>query len=347
MNRPRAALCLFLTACAARGVDQVPSYAITDTFVTGPTMLVRAGINGEVREIWSGMDARRARHVPLFLETTLFAEVRSGDGWTDLRTRRYRHDGTRPGYIRLRSDDGQVSIEVTARKNAEQSPIFVHYTFARPVDLRLVARLKYPEFTQAFRSDDAAGLSEFSTAWRGVNPVLTTTSGPRLILAEEPRGRTVSIDRGGVTKEFAGTRDLLLCLDATESDPGARPGESYAGAWSRLLGGVGDTESEYVPNRVALTSDDPKLDRLFEYSLDAVESTSSRRGRHGRPVLLQGLLAPRRDLHNDRPLPCRELRGCRPLLRILERAAGFLGRRGAGGAAAGDRNHRNVVLFPS
>jgi hypothetical protein len=270
MNRPLAALCLFLPGFSARAAGLVPPYAITDTFVTGPTMLVRAGINGEVREIWSGMDARRARHVPLFIETSLFAEVRSGDGWTDLRTLRYRHDGTRPGYIRLKSDDGQVSIEITARKNADRSPIFVRYAFARPVDLRLVARLKYPEFTQAFRSDDAAGLSEFTTAWRGVNSVLTTTGGPRLILAEEPRGWTVSIERGGVTKEFAGTTEVLLCLDATEGDPGVRAGESYAGAWSRLLGGVGDTEKEYVPNRVTLASDDPKLDRLFRDSVDAI-----------------------------------------------------------------------------
>ncbi len=270
MIRTVAASCLVLAAGTAQAVDQVPDYAITDTFVTGPTMLVRAGINGELREIWSGMDARRARHVPLFLETALHAEVRSGDGWTDLRTLRYRHEGTRPGYIHLKSHDGQVSIEVSSRKNADQSPIFVRYSFARPVDLRLVARFKHPEFTQDFRSRDAAGLSEFSTAWRGVNPVLTTTSGPRLILAEEPRGRTVSIDRSGVTKEFAGTTDTLLCIDATERDPGVRAGESYAGAWSRLLGGVTDTEADYVPHRVSLASDDPKLDRMFRDSVDAI-----------------------------------------------------------------------------
>jgi hypothetical protein len=266
----RTVLALVLSTVVLRGAGEVPEYALSDTFVTSPTMLLRMGADGQVREIWTGMDARRARHIPLFLETSIRGEIRSGETWLDLRSLRYHHDGTRPGYIRLRSEDGLVSIEVTARKNAAQSPIFVRYAFARPVDLRLAARFKHPEFTHGVRADDGAGLSEFTTAWRDANPVLTTASGPRLILAEEPAGRTLAIDTGGVTKEFDQASEVLLCVDATEPARPAPPDESYARAWASRLGGIRDTEAEYVPDRVTLASDDPKLDRMFRDSVDAV-----------------------------------------------------------------------------
>ena len=270
LKRLRAILPFILSAGALHAVDQVPAYEITDTYVTSPTMLLRAGVDGQIREIWSGMDARRMRHVPLFLETSIYGQVRTGDTWLDLRTLKYHHAGTRPGYIRLQSDDGLVSIEITSRKNAALSPIFARYTFSRPVDLRLAAQFKHPEFTKTFRSDDSAGYSEFETAWRGENAVLTTTEGPRLVLAEQPCGRTLSIDKGGLVTQFESTREVLLCVDATESRMVREPGESYAASWARLLGGIGDSEADLVPGRVTLASDDAKLDRMFAYSIDAV-----------------------------------------------------------------------------
>src|ERR1700722_10407090 len=126
---------LALPAGAVCAAGLVPEFSTTDRYVTSPTMLVRAGANGEIREIWSGMDARRMRHVPLFLETSIACAIRDGDGWLDLRSLAYHHVGTRPGYIHLVSDDGLVSIEFSAVTQAELSPIFVRYAFSRPVDL--------------------------------------------------------------------------------------------------------------------------------------------------------------------------------------------------------------------
>jgi len=270
VKRAFAALALLLSAGVLRAVDKVPEYEITDTYVTSPTMLVRAGVDGQIKEIWSGMDPGRMRHVPLFLETSIFGQIRSGGGWLDLRSLRYHHAGTRPGYIHLQSDDGLVSIEVTSRKNAALSPIFVTYAFSRPVDLKLAAQFKYPEFTRGFHCDDAAGTAEFETAWRGENAVLTTTAGPRLVLAAQPPGKTVAIGRSGVTTQFESTRGVLLCIDATERNMDRRAPESYAASWTNLLGGTRDSEAELVPDRVTLASDDGKLDRMFEYSIDAV-----------------------------------------------------------------------------
>lgn len=273
MNRLGTVLLILLTACALRGGGNVPAYEITDTYVTSPTMLVRAGADGAIKEIWSGMDAKRMRHVPLFLETSIFGEIRSGDGWLDLRALKYHHAGTRPGYIHLQSDDGLASIEITSRKNAALSPIFVTYSFSRPVDLRLSARFKYPDFTKGFQSDDAAGTAEFETAWRGENAVLTTTAGPRLFLAAEPRGRTLAIDRTGATRLFEAARRVVLCIDATEGAVDHGPAGSYAAAWEGRLGGISDSEAEYVPDRVTLESGDAGLDRMFAYSIDAVVSS--------------------------------------------------------------------------
>jgi hypothetical protein len=270
MKRLQAILSLMLSAGALHAVDKVPEFEITDTYVTSPTMLVRAGVDGQVKEIWSGMDAGRMRHVPLFLETSIYGLVRSGDTWLDLRSLKYHHDGTRPGYIRLRSDDGLVSIEITSRRNAALSPIFVRYSFSRTVDLKLVALFKYPDFTRSFHSDDAAGCSEFETAWRGANAVLTTTEGPRLVLATQPSGKTLAIDRTGLTTQFESATEVLLCVDATERGMDARGSGSYVASWTSLLGGTRDSEDELVPGRVTLASDDRKLDRMFEYSIDAV-----------------------------------------------------------------------------
>jgi|CZKI01.1.fsa_nt_gi hypothetical protein len=272
MKRLWTALSLILSAGALLGVDKVPEFEITDTYATGPTMLVRAGADGQIKEIWSGMDAGRMRHVPLFLETAIYGQVRSGDRWLDLRSLKYHHAGTRPGTVRLQSDDGLVSIEITSRKSAALCPMFVKYSFSRPVDLRLVARFKYPDFTEGFRSDDAAGCAEFETAWRGENAVLTTTKGPRLILASQPAGTTLAIDRGGVTRQFGSAREVLLCIDATERAMDRTASGSYAASWVSLLGGTGDSEEELVPGRVTLETGDRKLDRMFAYSIDAVAS---------------------------------------------------------------------------
>jgi hypothetical protein len=266
-------LALVLLCPAALAVDKVPEYAITDTFATSPTMLLRAGVDGEVREIWSGMDPVRMRHVPLFLETSIFGSVRKGDAWLDLRTLRYHHNGTRPGWIRLESDDGLVSIEVTARKLADAGPMFVRYTFTEAVDFRLSARFKYPDFTQQASSDDASGSARFLTLWRGENAVLTTTSGPELVLATAPLGRTLSVDKTGLVKEVDGAKEVLLCVDATEKTPPAGDSPSYALSWVAALGGTSDPRAEVDARRVSLASDNPKLDRLFADSLDAMSAS--------------------------------------------------------------------------
>ncbi len=261
-----------LLASALRAVDKVPEFEITDTYATGPTMLVRAGVNGEVKEIWSGMDPGRMRHVPLFLETSIYGRVRKGSEWLDLRSLGYHHAGTRPGYIRLQSDDGLVSIEIASRRDKGPAPIFVRYAFAAQVDLRLGARFKYPDFTQGFRSDDPSGLAEFTTLWRGENAVLTTTQGPVLDLATLPAGRTLSIDRGGFEKEIDATREVVLCVDATESAPARPAGGSFVTGWADVLGGYGEDDAKVASGRISLWSDDPRLDRLFERSIDAIES---------------------------------------------------------------------------
>lgn len=274
MKRLLALVPLVVMATSLKAVDKVPEYDITDTFVTGPTMLLRAGKDGEIREVWSGMDAARKRHVPLFLETSIFGRVRTeGAGWLDLRSLRYHHAGTRPGYIHLLSDDGQVSIEVTSRKDAPQSPVFVRYSFARPVDFRLSAHFKYPEFTQAFQADDSNGSADFTTLWRGENPVLTTTEGPRLVLATEPLGRTLAVDKTGLEKEVDSAREVLLCVDATEKDMTAVKAQGYAASWVGLLGGTGGPGTVSPPGLVTLTTDNPKFDRMFAYSLDAINAS--------------------------------------------------------------------------
>jgi GH15 family glucan-1,4-alpha-glucosidase len=253
----------------------VPAYAVTDKYVTSPTMLVRAGADGLIREIWSGMDAVRMRHVPLFLETAIFGEIRSGGGgWTDLRTLKYLNDGTRPGDILLTSDDGRVKIEIMARRKAELSPIFVFYSFSSPVDFRLTARFERPEFTKSERADDSAGYAEFTTAWRDQNAVLTTSSGPDLYLATLPAGRTASIDGTGMVKEVDSTSEVVLCIDATESNVpgGVGAGKTYVDGWRGILGGYTDTEYSRALDHVSLASDNPKFDKLFADSIDAIES---------------------------------------------------------------------------
>ncbi len=273
MRALRTFLGFLFLAAGLGAVDKVPKYEITDTFVTGPTMLLRAGRDGEIKEIWSGMDAKRKLHVPLFLETSIFGQIRKGLGWLDLRSFRYHHAGSRPGYIHLQSDDGFVSIEVTSAKDAPASPIFVRYTFAEKVDLRLSAHFKYPAFTKEARADDAAGCARFSTLWRGENAVLTTTGGPGLVLATYPLGRTLSINASGLEKEIEGVRDVLLCVDATEArPPPAGPG-GFAGAWVTLLGGTGGHRAASEEGLVSISSDNPKLDRMFDYSLDAITAS--------------------------------------------------------------------------
>jgi hypothetical protein len=261
-----------ILATSLRAVDKVPEYEITDTYVTSPTMLLRMGDQGEIKEIWSGMDSGRMRHVPLFLETTIFAEIRIAGGWQDLRSLKYHQDGTRPGYIHLVSDNGVLAIEVTSRRDQGNAPIFVRYTFKQPQDVRLTGRFKYPAFTLGAQPDDANGSIAFATRWRGENAVLTTTTGPKLELATEPAGKTLSADKNGFVKEIPATRKLVLCFDATESTLAHPTPGSFVRDWATHLSGYAEDSVKIAGRRIALKSDDPKLDRLFEYSLDAVES---------------------------------------------------------------------------
>jgi hypothetical protein len=266
-----AALVIVL-ATGLRASDKVPEYRITDTYVTSPTMLVRMGDNGEIKEIWSGLDARRMRHVPLFLETSIYAGIRTPSGWQDLRALKYHQEDTHPGYIHLVSDNGLVSIEVTSRRDKGASPIFIAYSFSEPEDVRLTGGFKYPEFTLGSRPADANGDIAFTSRWRDANAVLTTTEGPVLDLATEPAGKTVSAGKGGFVKEIASTRKVILCVDATESAMDHPEKGSFVGDWASSLGGYAEDEAKVAAGRISLESDDRKLDRLFKYSIDAVES---------------------------------------------------------------------------
>jgi hypothetical protein len=273
MFKPLFSAAIFaVLATTLRAVAEVPAYSITDTYVTGPTMLLRVGVNGEIREIWSGLDAGRMRHVPLFLETSIFCEIRDAGTWKDLRSLAYHQAGTRPGYIHMVSDNGLVSIEVTSRRDKGLAPIFVRYSFSDPEDVRITARFKYPEFTQEAKPEDSDGNVAFSTRWRGENAVLTTTPGPSLNMATDPAGRTVSADKTGFVKEILQTEEVVLCVDATES-PLAHPMPgSFVSDWGSRLGGFAESDAKVSASRIALESDDKKLDRLFECSLDAVET---------------------------------------------------------------------------
>jgi GH15 family glucan-1,4-alpha-glucosidase len=154
------------------------------------------------------------------------------------------------------------------------SPIFVFYSFSSPVDFRLTARFERPEFTKSERADDSAGYAEFTTAWRDQNAVLTTSSGPDLYLATLPAGRTASIDGTGMVKEVDSTSEVVLCIDATESNVpgGVGAGKTYVDGWRGILGGYTDTEYSRALDHVSLASDNPKFDKLFADSIDAIES---------------------------------------------------------------------------
>jgi hypothetical protein len=273
MKPTRLLVATLALATSLRAVDRVPEFSITDTYATVPTMLARLGADGDIREVWSGMDAARMRHVPLFLETSIHALVLRDGRWLDLRTLGYRHEGTHPGFIRMASEDGLVSIEVRSRKRSDPCPVAVVYDFREPVDLRLSAQFKYPEFTQAAQADDAAGTATFQTLWRGVNATLATTQGPRLVLATEPAGATVSVDRTGLVKEIRGATRVILAIDATDAAPERAPGENYVAAWSRALSAkAADPVARSAADVVSLASDDARLDTLFRSSIDAIES---------------------------------------------------------------------------
>src|ERR1019366_5776870 len=152
-------------------------------------------------------------------------------------------DGTRPGYIRMSTDDETVVIEIASRRSGGAGPIFVRYAFENPVDFRLSAQFKYPEFTQGAVKDDAAGSNAFSTLWRNVNPTLETTQGPRLVLATRPAGTTLSMDKAGFVKEIKSTREVILCLDATEPAFEPAVGQDYVSSWIARLGGYRDGEA--------------------------------------------------------------------------------------------------------
>lgn len=273
MKRTVALTLTLAFALTVRAVDKVPEFSISDRYVTSPTMLVRAGADGRIREIWSGMDPERRLHVPLFLETEITAQMSLGGGaWADLTRLKYDREGTRPGYIRMRSEDALVSIEVTSRHGKPDAPIFVRYSFGRPVDFRISTRFKYPEFTKAFHNDDAGGCATFETLWRNVNAQIATTPGPRLALATLPAGTVVSIDSAGLVKEMKAVQEVLLCIDATEPALAIPLGVNYASAWVARLGGSGDDTRDLAAARVSIVTDDRKLDRMFECSVDAIET---------------------------------------------------------------------------
>ena len=125
-------------------------------------------------------------------------------------------------------------------------------------------------------SADQAGYAAFSAQWSRMDgPLVDKIADPKLVLATQPLGQTLAIDRTGLVKLIKSTREVLLCIDATDRAMDSTGSKSYAASWIDLLGGDRDSEAEISAdraNRVTLTSDDRKLDRLLDCSVDAVKN---------------------------------------------------------------------------
>ncbi len=249
-----------------------PAYDNHDVVVSGATILARLANNGKVCELWSGM-SDITRRTPIFVEFSGRPKIQKNGAWLDLTTLHYRDTDSRPGWLHLESEDGTVTCEISAKKTAPKSPVFLKYTFTEPVNFRFVAQWKNPELIQLKRTDDDAGLNDFVATWRCWRDPefpLDKIPGPALTLATWPAGKTVRCDEHQTIREISSTREVVVCFDATDSAP--PKGKNYVEAWKSLLGGYKDSDAERNADRVQITTGDGILDRLFSDSIDAVES---------------------------------------------------------------------------
>jgi hypothetical protein len=251
-------------------------YDNTDTYVTSQTALVRLKANGQIREIWSGMDAAGNRHQPVFWEAAIHVEVLGGDGWHDLRNLKYHQLGTRPGYIRMQSDDGTVSIEGTSRRNTSPCPIVMRYTLATPKTMRLKVAFKPEDQISETHFSDRTGYLSFSKGRSDQGRLGNDGRASRsLFLRTLPLGTTLSIGSAGAIKQFEASKQLVLRVEDSTPPFDAIGTEELAASTSidsKANHGVDPVTFSDGAERITLVSDDPRLDRLFECSIDAIES---------------------------------------------------------------------------
>ena len=249
-----------------------PRWDKQDLIVSSLTTLVSAQRNGRVREIWSGMDDIK-RRTPIFVEFSGAGQIEKNGTWLDLSTLRYSDTGSRPGLIHLQSDDGSVTCEISTRKTAPQSPIFIKYSFKEAVNFRYDIQWKQPEKVRLERSDESNGMSEFSVTWgcwRHVRFQPDGSYGPTLKVATWPSGKSIPGDAGHFIREIPSAQEIVVCLDATGRP---MPGQgNYVEAWKSFLGGYRDGDQERNADRLQITTGNQLIDTLFSDSIDAVEA---------------------------------------------------------------------------
>jgi hypothetical protein len=264
---------------AAPEVVPAPTYAADrprwdkqDLIVSSLTTLVSAQRNGRVREIWSGMDDIK-RRTPIFVEFSGVGQIEKNGTWLDLTTLRYSDAGSRPGLIHLQSEDGAVTCEISSRKAAPQSPIFIKYSFKEAVNFRYDIQWKHPEKVRLEHSDETNGMSEFAVTWgcwRFVRFQPDGSYGPALKVATWPSGKSIPGDAGHFIREISSAREIVVCMDATGRQ---MPGYgNFVEAWKSLLGGYRDSDQERNADRLQITTGKQLIDALFSDSIDAVEA---------------------------------------------------------------------------
>jgi hypothetical protein len=255
-----------------------PPYELTDLFASAHTSLLQAGINGSVKEIWGGMDATRMRVGPMYLLTAQSAQMEKNGHWIELSKLHYNAEGTSPGHIQLQTDDGEVKIVMSAKKTAKLSPLFMTYSFKSPRNFRWGIQFSQPEWIQKAQIDESTGAVRLSTLWGKGRVSAKGTAGPDLTLAAKPfNGLTIPEDGRYVFKADA-AREVVVCVDATESAIAPAAGSSYVDAWIARLGGTEDSPADLAADRVQLSTDNQRLDRLFAASLNGVAAAQFNSG---------------------------------------------------------------------
>ena len=163
-----------------------------------------------------------------------------------------------------------MSLEITSRKDSPASPLFLIYSFTKPVNFRYRVRWKTPQSVRLLRSDDAAGCNEFSVQWRNQNRSQPRSKGANLVFATFPQGVTEPDSENGLVRRIDSAREIVVCIDAA-ADRNRSDG-SYVVAWKNRLGGYREDETKRARSRVQLSTDNPRLDRMFSDSIDAVRA---------------------------------------------------------------------------
>ena len=242
-----------------------PPPAPVNVVISSPSVWTLADTRGEIREIWTGPPARIASHgaePPRVLKVAAFGEVREGETWKDLRAFPWNHEGSRPGRLALSCPARGAGIEIRACRNASFGPVFLVYTFHRARAFRFFLGGKGgASLPGSFRPGPSAG--EWTLETRALGP---------LRIGTDPAGR-LSVSPRGAFLEVPAARRILVCLHAGPGDLPPSRGRAWASAWwDTLRGKWGDTR------RVRVRTGLPRLDALFDASVDAVEADRFRSG---------------------------------------------------------------------